>query len=267
MPTDASRSYCYCSYWTVHIVMNASLRTSSGPTLPGHYVTDVDLRIHIYLCVYVFECGRACVCACVLGSTFLSILKLMNTVILANTEFNHKIPTHLGKSVHPFDTNMAYITFYRDTFYTEHDDVIKWKHFPRYWPFVRRIHRSPVNSPHKGQWRRALMFSLICVWINGWVTNREAGDLRHYRTHYDVIVMGPSISSTFRQWPPAWHTPLKSSWCLWVARVSLLSYRNLNNAYRCVGSAHNCHMHQWSQWHKKCNKRAHPAPWCMPCNL
>ena len=36
-----------------------------------------------------------------------------------------------------------------------HDDVIKWKHFPRYWPFVRGIHRSPVNSPHKGQWRRA----------------------------------------------------------------------------------------------------------------
>ena len=34
-----------------------------------------------------------------------------------------------------------------------HDDVIKWKHFPRYWPFVRGIHRSPVNSPHKGQWR------------------------------------------------------------------------------------------------------------------
>ena len=48
-----------------------------------------------------------------------------------------------------------------------HDDVIKKKHFPRYWPFVRGIHRSPVNSPHKGQWRGALMFSLICVWING----------------------------------------------------------------------------------------------------
>ena len=39
-----------------------------------------------------------------------------------------------------------------------HDDVIKWKHFPRYWPFVRGIHRSPANSPHKGQWRRALIF-------------------------------------------------------------------------------------------------------------
>ena len=72
---------------------------------------------------------------------------------------------------------------------SNHDDVIKWKHFPRYWPFVRGIHRSPVNSPHKGQWRGALMFSLICVWINGWVNNRKAGDLRRYRSHYDVTVM------------------------------------------------------------------------------
>ena len=70
-----------------------------------------------------------------------------------------------------------------------HDDVIKWKHFPRYWPFVRGIHRSPVKSPHKGKWRGALMFSLICVWINGWVNNGEAGDFRHHRAHYDVTVM------------------------------------------------------------------------------
>ena len=70
-----------------------------------------------------------------------------------------------------------------------HDDVIKWKHFPRYWPFVRGIHRSPVNSPHKGQWRGALMFSLICTRINGWVNNGEAGDLRRHRAHYDVTVM------------------------------------------------------------------------------
>ena len=70
-----------------------------------------------------------------------------------------------------------------------HDDVIKWKYFPRYWPFVRGIHRSPVNSPHKGQWRGALMFSLISAWINGWVNNGEAGDLRRHPAHYDVIVM------------------------------------------------------------------------------
>ena len=70
-----------------------------------------------------------------------------------------------------------------------HDDVIKWKHFPRYWPFVRGIHRSPVNFPHKGQWRRALMFSFICAWINGPINNREAGDLGRHPAHYDVIVM------------------------------------------------------------------------------
>ena len=63
------------------------------------------------------------------------------------------------------------------------------ENFPRYWSFVRGIHRSPVNSPHKGQWRGALMFTLICTRINGWVNNREAGDLRRYRPHYDVIVM------------------------------------------------------------------------------
>ena len=38
-----------------------------------------------------------------------------------------------------------------------HDDVIKWKHSPRYWPFVWGIHRSPMNYPHRGQWRGASM--------------------------------------------------------------------------------------------------------------
>ena len=76
---------------------------------------------------------------------------------------------------------------------TFHDDVIKWKRFPYYWPFVRGIHRSPVNSPHKGQWREALIFSLICAWINGWVNNRESGDLRRHRAHYDVTVMYASL--------------------------------------------------------------------------
>ena len=81
----------------------------------------------------------------------------------------------------------------RDDLPVWHDDVIKWKHFPRNWPFVRRIHRSPVNSPHKGQRRRALMFPLICVWINDWVNNREAGDLRRHLDHYDVSVMALCI--------------------------------------------------------------------------
>ena len=70
-----------------------------------------------------------------------------------------------------------------------HDDVIKWKHFPRYWPFLRGIHRPPVNSPHKGQWRGAVMSFLICARINGWVNNGEAGDLRRNRAHHGVTVM------------------------------------------------------------------------------
>ena len=69
-----------------------------------------------------------------------------------------------------------------------HNDVIKWKHFRRYWPFVRIIHRSPVNSHHKGQWRGALRFSLICAWITGWENHRNS-DLRPHRARYDVTMM------------------------------------------------------------------------------
>ena len=74
-------------------------------------------------------------------------------------------------------------------YWVSHDDVIKRKHFPHYWPFVPGIHRSLVNSLHKGQWHGSLMFSMICTWINGWVDIREAGDLKRHPAHYDVIVM------------------------------------------------------------------------------
>ena len=55
------------------------------------------------------------------------------------------------------------------------------------------IHRLPMNSPHKGQWRGALMFSLIWAWINDWINNRYAGDLRRHRPQYDVTVMLKSV--------------------------------------------------------------------------
>ena len=69
----------------------------------------------------------------------------------------------------------------------KHVDVMKWKLCPRNWWIPRT----------KADWRGALMFSLICVWINGWENNREAGDLRRYHAHYDVIVMkaSPNITS------------------------------------------------------------------------
>ena len=70
-----------------------------------------------------------------------------------------------------------------------HDDVIKCKHFPRYWPFVQGIPGHQWIPRTKGQRRRALMFYLFCAWINGGINNREAGDLRCHRTHHGVTVM------------------------------------------------------------------------------
>ena len=68
-----------------------------------------------------------------------------------------------------------------------------WRHqmekFSALLAFVRGIHRSPVNSRHKGQWRGVFRISLICAWINVWVNKREAGDLGRHSAHYDVTVM------------------------------------------------------------------------------
>ena len=77
-----------------------------------------------------------------------------------------------------------------------HDDAIKWKHFPPYWPFVCGIHRSPVNSLHQDQWCRVLVFSLFCAWTNCVVNNRDAGVM--IKTHCDgarINVMVPVVFS------------------------------------------------------------------------
>ena len=122
-----------------------------------------------------------------------------------------------------------------------HDDVIKWKYLPRYWPFVRGIHRSPVNSPHKGHWRGVLMLSSVCARINAWVNNREAGDLRRHRAHYDVIVMGhnqtnnslvPAIGVReldyhwFRHWIGVGAEPLPELILKCVSRRPVFGYKN-----------------------------------------
>ena len=75
-----------------------------------------------------------------------------------------------------------------------HDDLIKWKRFPRNWPFVRGIHRSPIYSPHKGQWRGALIFYLICAWTNGWANNRDTAETpssslwRYCKDHRNMVI-------------------------------------------------------------------------------
>ena len=142
------------------------------------------------------------------------------TCINSNTHIHlhiYHVPTHsydtsykrqLGDPYVILTQTGAVVTKILQVISTPHDDVIKWKHFPLYWPFVRGIHRSPVNSPHKGQWHGALMFPSICAWINGWVNNREAGNRRRHQAHYAVLVMQCSVvvSVCSREWPPAAHS-------------------------------------------------------------
>ena len=61
--------------------------------------------------------------------------------------------------------------------------------FSALWTFVNGIHWSSVDSPHKGQCRGALVFSLLCAWTNGWANNSDAGDLRRHRAHYNPCGM------------------------------------------------------------------------------
>ena len=95
-----------------------------------------------------------------------------------------------------------------------------------------------MNSPHKGQWRRALMFSLICARINGWVNNREAGDLRRHGPHYGVIVM-PGLQGQEHiyndQWYPAWSSlmPMQP----WFGEIK----KSLSRAVICLQNIHNRH--------------------------
>ena len=95
-----------------------------------------------------------------------------------------------------------------------HDDVIKWKHFPHYWTFEREIQWSPLNSSYKDQWRRALMFCLICTRIYGWGNNGGADDSRRHWIHYAVIVMETITATT----PKSSQTAMKLS--CWTSQCS-----------------------------------------------
>ena len=112
---------------------------------------------------------------------------------------------------------------------------------------------SPVPGEfpaHKGQWRGALMFSLICVWINGWVNNREAGDLRRYHAHYDVIVMDMTLKNVgnyIHRNPLVWPNKktkrvyFRSHTCHWSASEAFNSIWSATETERSSG---------WLIWHK-----------------
>ena len=79
---------------------------------------------------------------------------------------------------------------------TKQSTTRPWGTFPRHWPFVRGIHRTTVDFPRKGQWRRALMFSWICAYPSGWASSQDDGDLRLYRSNYDATAMNYILGNT-----------------------------------------------------------------------
>ena len=120
--------------------------------------------------------------------------------------FNHSISNSLGASFVSWKTPYMWSAVKINI-----SVVADWKPWRAWWrhqmeifsvllALCQGIHWSPVNSPHKGQWRGALMFSLICTWINGWVNNHEAGDLRCQRAHYDIIVMERLLTPLLYHW-------------------------------------------------------------------
>ena len=68
------------------------------------------------------------------------------------------------------------------------------KYFPRHSPLCEGNPRITDDSPHKGQWCVAMMFSLMCVWTKVCANSRDAGDFRSQGTHCDVIVMWNAIN-------------------------------------------------------------------------
>ena len=119
-----------------------------------------------------------------------------------NRQGNSKIRIHTWINNHVTSTINRY-QVYKSCELVIFNIISWWRHQMETFPALLAICAGnspvPVTSPHKGQWRGTLTFSLICAWIKGWVNNREAGDLRRHSAHYDVILM-----LWILQW--SWHT-------------------------------------------------------------
>ena len=198
----------YYQFYSLHInnvnvwyILNAVFMDS---VISYKYNTLVLTRcglvtIYIYIYIYMASCAMS------------MLLNDRKWRYFVHARFNAQIFfSHVGApDQNPDDGKYAIYHSHSIVFFIKyHDDVVKWKHFPRYWSFMRGIHRSPVNSPHKGQWRGALMFSLIYAWINGWVNNREAGDLSRNRAHHDVIIMTYARKGMYRSDDQMWSAGL-----------------------------------------------------------
>ena len=121
------------------------------------------------------------------------------------------------------------------------DDVIKSKHFQRYWPFVCVCVCGGGGGGGGGGWFTGhrfirslrpvtpLMFSLICAWKNGWANNQDIDDLRRRGSYHDVTVMllFCCVQHHVIQFQYSWRTPQMSF--LFVNHELTLAYILLEN--------------------------------------
>ena len=120
-----------------YIDRNTSLFLSSTPVLTFSIDVVFTLSFRIY---------------CKVAYHFYVILLFSSPFLLV------KETTYIWLNGNGLPRNFVMIT--PTQVYVKHDYIMKWNHFSHYWPFVRGIRLSPMNSRHKGQWRGALMFSL-----------------------------------------------------------------------------------------------------------
>ena len=116
-------------------------------------------------------------------------------------------------------TLTANVHFFQSYF---HDNVIKWKHFRVPCHLCREFagHRWIPRTKASDAW--LWLFFFICAWMNGWVNNREAVDLRRHRTHYDVAIMWPSMTMVSRYQGTVAHIVLSNG--LFKSRCTVYLY-------------------------------------------
>ena len=142
---------------------------------PGHNVEKIQMRTRHLATVSVM---------CDIKSVIVAHSCLFDLFIFAP---RHRFTLVLLKTCKP--VNWFCLVRYHSSYQACHGDVIKWKHFLRYWllcgEFTGRWWIPLTKASDAQLW----CFLLICAWTNGWVNNWDAGDLRHHRTQYDVAVM------------------------------------------------------------------------------
>ena len=138
---------------------------------------------------------------------------------------------------HGLKVFMEYIQLpHRKTLSSTHDDVVKWKHFPRHWPFVWGIHRSPVNSPHKGQWRRAVVVFYLCL------DKRFSKQSRHLRFETPSHSLWCQCNAVATGNITTQLPPMK--WIVWTSTIQLYQTSERTSCWvrivqdKCLGRSH-----------------------------